>query len=73
LISPSISSDEVFIFFAEADLSSVGGHHGLAQENEDILARTVPVDEAFSMLDEGLIRNSLSIIALQWLRVKRAN
>lgn len=71
LASPGASDEEVFVFFARADLSQVAGLHGLPEEDEDILVRTVPLDEAFAMLDDGRIRNALSIIALQWLRLNR--
>lgn len=71
LASPGASNEEVFVFYAETDLSGIGGLHGLPEEDEDILVRTVPLDEAFAMMGDGRIRNALSIIALQWLRLNR--
>lgn len=72
LASPGASSEEVFVYFAETDLSHIGGTHGLAEEDEDILVKVVPVDTAIEMLDTRVIRNALSIIALQWLKLKRS-
>ncbi len=72
LASPGASTEEVFIFYAETDLSGVGGHHGLACEDEDIKVSVVSAEEAFAMVDKGIIKNALSIIGLQWLRLKRA-
>ena len=72
LSSPGSIHEQVSIFLAETDLGDVGGTHGLAEEGEDIRVHVVPVDEAFRMLDDGRICNALSIIALQWLRLRRA-
>ena len=72
LASPGASSEEVFVYFAETDLSGVYGTHGLAEEDEDILVRIVPAEQAIAMLDTREVRNALSIIALQWLKLKRA-
>lgn len=72
LSSPGASNEEVFLFYAETDLSDAGGIYGLAEENEDIRASVVPAQEVFALMDQGVIKNSLSIIALQWLRLKHA-
>ena len=72
LASPGITTEEVFIYFAETDLSNAGGVFGLDNENEDILVRIVPADEAIGMLDTREVRNAISIIALQWLRFHRS-
>ena len=72
LASPGASTEEVFIYYAETDLSGVGGHFGLAAEDEDIHASVFAAEKAFEMLDQGHIKNALSIIGLQWLKLKRA-
>lgn len=72
LASPGASSEEVFVYYAETDLSQIGGTHGLAEEDEDILVRIVPAEQAIGMLETREVRNALSIIALQWLKLKRA-
>ena len=71
LASPGITTEEVFIYFAETDLSNAGGVFGLDKENEDILVRIMPAEEAIGMLDTREVRNAISIIALQWLRFRR--
>ena len=71
LSSPGASNEEVFLYFAETDLSEVAGTHGLAEEDEDILVKVVPAEQAIAMLESREIRNALSIIALQWLKLKR--
>ncbi|MEE9322829.1 MAG: NUDIX domain-containing protein [Granulosicoccus sp.] len=69
--SPGATTEEVFIYYAETDLSTAGGVYGLDQENEDILVKIVSADEAIGMLDSRQVRNALSIIALQWFRHRR--
>lgn len=71
LASPGITTEEVFIYFAETDLSNAGGVFGLDKENEDILVRVMPAEEAIGMLDTREVRNAISIIALQWLKFRR--
>lgn len=68
LASPGASTEEVYIYYAEADLSEVSGVFGLDEEGEDILLHVVSADEAIGMLENGKICNALSIIALQWFR-----
>jgi ADP-ribose pyrophosphatase len=71
IASPGASTEEVFVFYAETDLSQVGGTHGLVEEDEDILVRVMSADDAIALLDSGQIKNALSIIALQWFKLKR--
>lgn len=68
LASPGASTEEVFIYYAEADLSDASGVFGLDEEGEDILLHVVDADEAIQMLENGKVCNGLSIIALQWFR-----
>lgn len=71
IASPGASTEEVYVFYAETDLSQVGGTHGLIEEDEDILVKVMSADEAINLLDSGQIKNALSIIALQWFKLKR--
>ncbi|MCL4164092.1 UNVERIFIED_CONTAM: hypothetical protein GTU68_003789 [Idotea baltica] len=71
LASPGSSTEEVFIFYGEADLSSAAGVFGLAEEGEDILLHVVNTEDAFAMMESGKICNAISIIALQWFRHSR--
>ena len=71
IASPGASTEEVFVFYAETDLSHIGGTHGLQEEDEDILVRVMPAEDAIALLDTGQIKNALSIIALQWFKLRR--
>lgn len=72
LASPGSTTEEVFIFFAETDLSDAGGVFGLEEENEDILVKVVQADKAIEMLATREIRNAISIIAMQWFQNHRS-
>jgi len=73
LSSPGASNEEVFVYYAETDLGDTGGMHGLVEEDEDILVKVVSAETAIAMLDNREVRNALSIIALQWLKLKRCS
>jgi ADP-ribose pyrophosphatase len=51
----------------EVDASQAEGNHGLEEENEDILVHVVSRDQAYRWVEEGIIDNAASVIALQWL------
>jgi len=70
--SPSATTEQVFIYYAETDLSDVGGVHGLDAEDEDILVHVVKADEAIEMMEQGIIKNAISVIAMQWFQYQRA-
>jgi len=69
--SPSSTSEEVFVFYAEADLSNAGGVHGLDSEDEDIQVHIVKADDAIRMMEDQVIKNAISVIALQWFQYQR--
>lgn len=70
-VSPGGSNEYLWIFCGRIDASHAGGIHGLAHENEDIRSHAFSADEAFTLLQEGKIKTSPAIIALQWLQLNR--
>jgi ADP-ribose pyrophosphatase len=68
--SPGGTSEKVHLYCALIDSSGLGGIHGLAHEQEDILVRLVPFEVAFNGIESGEINNAATIIALQWLKIK---
>lgn len=70
--SPSSTAEQVFIYYAETDLAGIGGVHGLDVEDEDILVHVVSADDAIQMMEEGIIKNAISVIAMQWFQYQRA-
>ena len=53
-------------------LAVSGGVHGLTEEHEDIEVTVLPFEEALASVNSGLINNAMSIIALQWLELNKA-
>lgn len=64
-------SERIHLYLGIVDASQVGGVHGLAEEDEDILVHVVPFMTAMQWMNEGKIENAASIIALQWLAMNR--
>lgn len=69
LVSPSSSSQSVFVFCARIDASKVDGIHGLAEEGEQTRAFAVPTPEVFQWLESGKIMTFGAVIGLQWLKL----
>lgn len=67
LASPGGTSESVFVYVARVDAAAVGGLHGLDHEHEDIRVLVVTIAEAFRWLDDGRIKNAMTIIGLEWL------
>lgn len=67
LSSPGGSSERLAILVGQVDARTAKGHHGLATEHEDILVRVVSREQAYQWVEEGIIDNAASIIAIQWL------
>ncbi len=73
LISPSGSSQSVFVYCGRVDASAAGGIHGVPEEGENTRVLVLPVGEAFEWLDCGRINGAGTVIALQWLRHNYGN
>lgn len=64
-------SEVVSLYYAEADLSGLGGYAGCSTENEIIEIVTFSVDEAFELLKSGKLNTSINNVALFWLMANR--
>ena len=69
LASPGGLTEQLHILVGQVDSSTARGVHGLAEENEDIKVHVVSREQAYQWVDEGIINNAASIIALQWLQL----
>lgn len=69
LASPGGTSERLSILVGEVDASTAEGLHGLADENEDIRVHVVSREQAYQLVEEGIIDNAASVIALQWLQL----
>lgn len=70
-VSPGGSNEHFILYCGRVDASNTGGIFGLAEENEDIRAFPVALDEAIVLLQEGKIQTAPAIIAIQWLQLNR--
>jgi len=71
-VSPGGSSERIHLYYSAVDPSDGGGKGGgKLSEGEDVLVKTVPVDEALEDLAQNRIVDAKSIIALQWLALNR--
>ena len=71
LVSPGGASESVTVYCGRVDSRTLGGIHGLPEENEDIRVNVRPFAQAMDDLSTGRITNAVSIIALQWLALNR--
>ncbi|WP_216081854.1 ADP-ribose diphosphatase [Citrobacter sp. MGH 55] len=69
LASPGGTSERSSIMVGEVDATTANGIHGLADENEDIRVHVVSREQAYRWVEEGIIDNAASVIALQWLQL----
>lgn len=71
-VSPGACNEYFYLYCGRFDASTGGnGIYGLPEEHEDIRAFTISSEEAFTLLEEGKIKTSPAIIALQWLKLNR--
>lgn len=73
LASPGGTTERSSIMVGEVDATTAEGIHGLADENEDIRVHVVSREQAYQWVEEGLIDNAASVIALQWLQLHHQN
>jgi len=69
--SPGGTSELLSLFYGKVDSTDVGGFHGLAEEDEDILVSTMKFDQVYQLLLDGKIISAIPIIAIQWLFINR--
>lgn len=64
--------DEYFhLYCARVDLSGAAELHGLPHEHEDIRLHVIPWEEALEWQARGLFDNAHSLLAMQWLALRR--
>ncbi len=69
--SPGGSDEIMSLFCARVDASMAGGIFGAPGEDENILVKAVPFQDAVTALSSGLTGNAQTIIALQWLQINQ--
>jgi ADP-ribose pyrophosphatase len=69
--TPGGSSELISLYYGKVDSTQVGGVYGLDHEDEDILVFSLPFEEAYRMVEEGIIESGIAIVAIQWLALNR--
>lgn len=69
--SPGGSSEVVQVYVGRVDAANAGGYFGLEDEGEDIRVFPLPANDAFKMLDDGVVDTSITLIGLLWLARNR--
>lgn len=67
--SSGACSERLDVFVGRVDTSTAVGVHGLDDENEDIQVHVIDRAQAYQLVRSGVIENSATIIALQWLEL----
>ncbi|PPE59977.1 ADP-ribose diphosphatase [Pectobacterium brasiliense] len=67
LASPGGTSERLAVIVGEVDTRTAKGIHGLVEENEDIRVHVVSRKQSYQWVEEGIVDNAASVIALQWL------
>lgn len=70
--APALTDEWLVLFLAEVDASTVPPRTGLTDEQEHLETIVLPIERAVNLLQGGAIHNALTLIALQWLALNRA-
>ncbi len=68
LVSPGGSTETMFSFCGRVNSKDAEGIHGVISEGEDIRVMVRNSNEVIAMLGRGEIKNSMTIIPLQWFQ-----
>jgi len=70
--TPGGMAERITLFCGKVDSTQiVDGVHGLDEEQEDILVRTVDFAEAYQMVESNEIDSAIPILAIQWLALNK--
>jgi ADP-ribose pyrophosphatase len=70
--TPGGAAERITLFCGKVDSTKiVEGVHGLAEEQEDILVRTVDFADAYRMVESNEIDSAIPILAIQWLALNK--
>lgn len=70
LVSPGGTTERIWLYLGEIDSIKTAQFAGLESENEDIKVHCISTQKAFDWLESGRINNAMTIIAVQWLKLK---
>ena len=68
-VSPGASNEKVYLYYGEVDATQAAMNTGAKEEHEDILVKILPLAEVFQGVENGLIRNAMTLVAIMWLQL----
>jgi ADP-ribose pyrophosphatase len=71
LASPGGTTERLDVYIAKVDASKAQGVHGLEYESEDILVHRVAEQQAMDWIEQGVVENAATLIALQWFGLNK--
>ncbi|MBS0518989.1 MAG: NUDIX domain-containing protein [Proteobacteria bacterium] len=71
MLTPGACSEACRIFLGRANTENAGGIFGLEAEGENIFVKVLPFSEAFAMVERNEVDNAVTVVALQWLALRR--
>jgi len=70
-LSPGISTERLHLYYCPLDAGfTIDRYTGIADEDEDIQVRRMPLGEALGQIARGQIVDAKSILALFWLKIR---
>ena len=74
-VSPGGTTERIHLFYAPVSTAPLSASQRISEgggiDSEDIRLVELPFDEAWSRIEDGRICDAKTIIALQWLKLKR--
>ncbi|MDV7338809.1 NUDIX domain-containing protein [Terasakiella sp. A23] len=70
LVSPGGTTESMHLYCVEVNSTEAFEVGGLEHEGEDIAVVKVSSQKAFELLENGNLHNSMTIIAVQWLKLQ---
>lgn len=68
--SPGTLVEKIHLFVGRIE-KPAAGFHGIAEEGEEIRTHVLPAAKVIAMLDDGTIRNAITMIAVGWFARNR--
>lgn len=63
------SNERMHLFLGLCSLANAGGIYGVAAEGEEIRAFVLKRDEAFTLLERGMLDNASTLVAMLWFQI----
>lgn len=73
LVSPGGTDEKMSLYCGIVNAERMSGVYGLAQEGEDIRLQKLSLADAVKGINDGLINNAATMLAIQWLELHKSD